>query len=432
VRLVQRGPANRCLAVWRPSAVFRRASRGSGPHIPHATSVSSRHNMIRRVAVVTNVLPSYREGFYDRLFAREDLLVDVYCQARIPGMNLRTIHEKYPERVRLVGALSLRNEALAWQRLPWRRILFGYDVVFVNGNPRVVSHAVAATLLRLLGRNVVLWTMGHSFRARGFTEKLRLRWTRSFKHIFLYTDAEVRSLRGQGFARHDLSAMNNGLDQPKIDRAIASWTAARLDAWRQANGLGTRTILLSCTRLDPKNRLDLLVEALPAIVHDVPDAMWCVVGAGSERGRLESLAREAGVADRVRFVGELYEESELAPWFLSARLLVHPAAIGLTLLHAFGYGLPVVTHSVAERHGPEFGAFEEELTGRTFREGDAGSLASTVTGLLRDGAARAAIKRHVQDLARHRYNVDVMVERFVQTAKRAAASGSVDMATTGA
>jgi glycosyltransferase involved in cell wall biosynthesis len=373
--------------------------------------------MVPSVAIITSVLPSYRAGFYDRLFSRDDLLVDVYCQSDLPGVNVRTVHDRYPARVTLVKALSADNEALTWQHIPWCKILFGYDVVFVDGNPRNLSHALAATLLRLMRRNIVLWTMGHSYRANSATERIRLLWTRMFKHIFLYTDAEVRAFRSYGFRRHILTAMNNGLDQTKIDEAIVPWDDGRLDAWRRDHDLDNRTILLSCTRLDPKNKFDLLIDALPAIQRDVPDIMWCIVGDGPERGRLVVAAKAAGLADSVRFVGELYDEHELAPWFLSAHLLIHPGAIGLTLLHAFGYGLPVVTHARVDQHGPEFGAFVQNLTGRTFRQNDSESLAETIIGLLHDGSARSSMKRHAQDIARHDYNVDVMVERFVHTAR---------------
>jgi glycosyltransferase involved in cell wall biosynthesis len=371
-----------------------------------------------RVAIVTNVVPSYRQGFYDRLFARDDVSVRVFCQDRLPGTNVKTIHARYPNQVTAVRAGAFNGPAVMWQPLPWRELLFGYDVVFVDGNPRILSHALAATLLRLLRRNVVLWTMAHSFGANRFSERVRLRWTRAFGHIFLYTDAEVRALRAKGFARHALTAMNNGLDQKRIDRVRAGWDEARLGAWRHANGLG-RTVLLSCTRLDPKNRLELMMQALPAVRRARPDVTWCLVGGGSEEERLKALARELSVAEHVRFAGELYDEEDLAPWFLSAQALVHPGAIGLSLLHAFGYGLPVVTNDNAGGHGPEFAAFDNGVSGRTFREGDA-DLARTLIELLENAPALEPMRGHVLEIARERFNVDVMVERFVAAARLAA------------
>lgn len=373
--------------------------------------------MVPNVAIITSVLPTYRAGFYDRLFGRTDLRVQVYCQSHVPGVNVKTVHDRYPGRVTLVEAVAADGEALTWQWLPWRKILSGYDVVFVDGNPRNVSHALLATLLRLLRRNVVLWSMGHSHRANMRTERIRLAWTRLFRHIFLYTDAEVRALRRNGFESHVLTAMNNGLDQRSIDAAIARWGEADLDTWRHQHDLHGRTVLLSCTRLGSKNRLDLLMEALPAIQRRVPNIIWCIIGDGPQRERLVTMAAEAGLTKHVRFVGEVYDEFAIAPYYLSADLLVHPGAIGLTLLHAFGYGVPVVTHENGERHCPEFGAFEENRTGRTFRENDSESLAATITALLEDEPARSAMSRFAQHVARHDYNVDVMVERFVDTVR---------------
>ena len=381
-----------------------------------------------RVAILTNIVPTYRQGFYDRLFARQDLVVTVYCQSEIPGANVQSIHGRYPGRVKVVRSVGWKGEALGWQFTPWRAVLFGYDVVFVDGNPRSLSRALTATALRLLRRPVVLWTSGHSYDANPLTEGTRLLWTRMFNRLFVYMEAEIRYLRDKGFASQDIIAMNNGLDQKRIDAAITAWTAPRLDEWRTGQKLSGRTVVISCARLDPKNRFEDMVSAMPAIVGHFPDVLWCVIGSGTEQRRLATLVHEAGLDDHVRFVGELYDDMDLAPWFLSAAVFVHPAAIGLSILHAFGYGLPVVTHGTAQRHGPEFSAFKEGLSGRTYREKDIAGLASAVIGLLRDEAARTVMKRHVQNVARTEYNVDVMVERFVQAARNALAGGSASRA----
>lgn len=387
------------------------------------SAASAERGLRPQVAILTNVLPSYRRGFYDRLFARQDLVATVYCQPAIPGTNVEPIHDRYPDRIKLVRSVGWKGEALVWQFTPWRELL-RYDVVVVDGNPRVVSHAVTATLLRLLGHTVVLWTMGHSYRANRFTEGIRLCWTRMFDRLLVYTDAEVRHLRAKGFAGQHIIAMNNGLNQDEIDAAIADWGESRLGEWRRAQQLSGRTILLSCARLDPKNRFEQVIAALPAILDRAPDAVWCVIGGGADEHRLAACAREAGLSDRVRFVGELYDEGQLAPWFLSAAVFVHPGAIGLSLLHAFGYGVPVVTHGEAAHHGPEFAAFEEGRSGRSYPENDAQGLAAAVLALLHDQPGRLEIQRHVQDVARTQFNTAVMVERFVAVVRAALAAQS--------
>ena len=359
------------------------------------------------------------EGFYDRLFNQADITVKVYCQDHIPGMNLKPIHEKYGEKIKIIKFLAAPKEKISWQFLPWREIYKSYDVVFVSGNPRVLSDVLISFILHILGSGVVIWTQAHSFRGNVFSERIRLIWTRLFKNIFVYTDAEVDFLRNKGFKRNFILGMNNGLDQKKIDEVILNWTDTQLKEWRKSNSLDDKILLLSCARLEPKNKFEQVLRAMPLMLAKMPNLVWCLIGDGDNKLILETMVNKAGLENHVRFVGVVYQENELAPWFLSSKILIHPAAIGLTLMHSFGYGLPVVTHGVAELHNPEYAAFEPERTGRNFLFGDINSLANTVIGLLNDRSVLLSMKGYALNVARERYNVDIMVERFITIASKA-------------
>ena len=82
-----------------------------------------------KVAIITNVIPTYREGFYDRLFAKTDLEVKVYCQENVPGINLKTIHSKYFKNVKLIKYVSAKRDKIVWQFLPWKELINNYDVI---------------------------------------------------------------------------------------------------------------------------------------------------------------------------------------------------------------------------------------------------------------------------------------------------------------
>lgn len=375
-----------------------------------------------KIAIVLNIIPSYRQGFYDNIFEEKDVEVTVYAQKNIPGLNLNTIHERYPNHVKVVKFVCAKREKIGWQFLPFYEICTKYDVVVVDGNPRQISHFLLATFLRLIGKKVVLWTMAHSFRGFSPTENLRLLWSRMFKYIFVYTDAEVEFLREKGFKTQYIVGMNNGLNQRKIDAAILEWNETRLGEWIKAKGLENSLILLSSARLDPKNKFDLVIHTLPIILKKYPNLLWCVIGRGVEEERLRELAIEKGLIDNVCFVGEIYNETDLAPWFLSSELFIHPAAVGLSLLHAFGYGLPVVTHGNKFIHNPEYAAFENNYTGLNFIENDICDLASVIMRLLGDDTNRKRMKFYTQEIAREKYNSEVMAERFLQIVNKAASN----------
>jgi glycosyltransferase involved in cell wall biosynthesis len=368
-----------------------------------------------RVAVVIDSVPNYRRGFYRRVLASSDVDLTVYCQSQIKGFNLQLIHKELGANFIEVPFISTGNHSVAWQRLPVRHLWKNFDVYFFHGNPRIVSTLVWATLFRLLGKKVIIWGQAHTAGANAATEAIRLVWWR-----LVYTEAEVEYLRQRRFHKQRIVGMSNGLDQNHIERVKESWDTARLTAWQEKNGLTGKTVILSCARLIEKNCFHLMIEGLPRLVETRPDLLWCVIGNGSAQAELNRKAKQLGVADHIVWVGELYGEEDLAPWFMSSRFLVHPGAIGLTLMHAFGYGLPVVTHDNIDFQMPEIAAFEDGVNGCYFRENDTASLLDTISSLLDDPDRATRMSEAALDTVRSRFNTDIMAERFIGIAQQAA------------
>jgi glycosyltransferase involved in cell wall biosynthesis len=145
--------------------------------------------------------------------------------------------------------------------------------------------------------------------------------------------------------------------------------------------------------------------------------MWCVIGTGQESENLREQARKAGLDDHILWIGEVYDEHELAPWFLSSTVLVHPGAIGLTLMHAFGYGIPVVTHDDFEFQMPEIAAFEDGINGLLFANNNAAELATTISGLIKNRQLPARMGSAALNTVKSKYNTAAMAQRFVDVAR---------------
>jgi glycosyltransferase involved in cell wall biosynthesis len=97
-------------------------------------------------------------------------------------------------------------------------------------------------------------------------------------------------------------------------------------------------------RLESYKRIDLLLRALARIRTRHPELELVVVGRGGEREGLEALARELGLADRVRFTG-FVDDDERDRLVAGARLAVCPSVKegwGITVIEANVLGVPVV------------------------------------------------------------------------------------------
>lgn len=136
-----------------------------------------------------------------------------------------------------------------------------------------------------------------------------------------------------------------------------------------------------------------------------------LAGDGRDRARLEGLAREAGVADSVEFVGMLGPEE--LPSFLQGLDLYAHASPGETmstaLLQAFATGLPVV----ASRVSGITNLVREGRDGLLVPPGDPEALAEALADLRRETELRRALGTAARARAEAEFGADRMADRYL-------------------
>jgi len=162
-----------------------------------------------------------------------------------------------------------------------------------------------------------------------------------------------------------------------------------------------------------------LVEAMAGI--PAPGAMLAIVGDGPQYQALESLVRDRGLADRVRFAGN---QEDVAPWLRAFDVFCLPSyaneGVPQALMQAMACALPVVTTPV--------GSIEEIVadgeTGVLVPPQDVERLRAALESLLADADRRHALGERARAAAAARFGGDRMVDRMVEVF--AAASGARD------
>lgn len=113
----------------------------------------------------------------------------------------------------------------------------------------------------------------------------------------------------------------------------------------------SRQEILFVGRLVEKKGLRYLIDAMPAILRQHPDAFLTVVGFGPEAAERKAQARQLGLERKVHFAGAI-EQSALPIVFRRAAIFVAPfvqassgdrEGLGLVLVEAAGCGCPVIT-----------------------------------------------------------------------------------------
>lgn len=174
-----------------------------------------------------------------------------------------------------------------------------------------------------------------------------------------------------------------------------------------------RRWLLTVARLEPHKGIDTVIEALPAIVRAAPDVGYLIAGRGPDRCRLEKLARQRQVADRVRFLDAVPEADLPALYNLAA---VYVAAsrragalgvegFGIAIVEAAACGVPVVAGDA----GGVPDAVRDGETGVLVPPGDAAAFAAAIGRLLADGELRGRLGQNGRRAVETYYNWDRVV-----------------------
>ncbi|MFJ7272852.1 glycosyltransferase family 4 protein [Kitasatospora sp. NPDC098663] len=162
---------------------------------------------------------------------------------------------------------------------------------------------------------------------------------------------------------------------------------------RRRLGLADRPVVVCVSRLVPRKGQDTLIEAMPQILADVPDAVLLIVGGGPYRADLEKLADATGVRASVRFTGAVPWE-ELPAHYGAGDVFAMPCrtrrggldveGLGIVYLEASATGLPVV----AGDSGGAPDAVLEGETGYVVPGGSAAAAAERIVRLLGDEELR--------------------------------------------
>jgi phosphatidyl-myo-inositol dimannoside synthase len=211
-----------------------------------------------------------------------------------------------------------------------------FDAVFCG---HLHMAPLGVVVARLLG--VPLWLQLHGWEAWQRLAKLQ-HWAAAHADLVTAVSRHTRRrfLQVCGVAPWRIRVLPNtvnGRFRPggKPDRL--------LDRYR----LRGRKVLLTVGRLaasEGRKGHDTIIRALPGMLRARLELVYLIVGEGDDRPRLETLARQLGVADKVVFAG-MVAPGELADYYRLADVFVMPSTqegFGIVFLEAAACGLKPV------------------------------------------------------------------------------------------
>ena len=207
---------------------------------------------------------------------------------------------------------------------------------------------MSSTLRKAGAERIVALTHGHEvWWAKVFPFNLMMRRIGSTTDCLTYLGEFTQTAISKALTTKSASAMQK--IAPGID--IEHFKAADASALRHSLGLTGKKVIVSVGRLVHRKGQDFLIESMPQILKQVPDAHLLLVGQGPYRERLEKLVRKHLIEKNVSFIGRI-QYKDLPGYICVGDIFAMPSrsrfagleveGLGIVYLEASACGLPVI------------------------------------------------------------------------------------------
>lgn len=362
------------------------------------------------------ILPAYRHAVLANLNERLGGRL-VTCAGAPPGKSsLAPLAAPPPDGFEFVRMRNFWVGGEAIHAQPFRHVFRSLGppaVVLAEESPRSITLPWLLRHARRAGSARVLWGHFSSNRRdpsrRSLAGRYRIGMAARVEACVCYSEAVADILAPHVEPRRIFTAPNtldmNALAalREKLAREGRSSVRRRLSLPEEA------PVVVFLGRLIRQKGTDLLLKAF-GLLRKRCQAHLVVMGSGPEEEAMRRFVAREGMVG-VRFVGAAPDWESSAPYLYAADVLLNPGYLGLSINHAFAFGLPVVSQRPPRTgiryHSPEIAYLVPGENGELAAPDDPAALADAVEAVLahRDRYAENALR-----FARKHLTVDRMID----------------------
>jgi glycosyltransferase involved in cell wall biosynthesis len=277
-----------------------------------------------------------------------------------------------------------------------------YKIFILTGEPHCISTWIFLVLAKILRKKTILWShgwYGGENRIKRFIKKLFFSLA---SKVMLYGDRARNLMIKEGFDQDNLFCIYNSLDynHQVIIRRTLNYTSIYKSYFGNSN-----PVIIFIGRLTKIKKLNQLIHCLNLLHSKNVSCNLVLIGNGEEENMLSELVSMYKLNNKVWFYGSCFKEEELANLIYNANVCVSPGNVGLTAIHCFTYGVPVITHNNFNKQVPEFEAIVPNVNGNFFKEDSIQDMCEKIIPWLKSTESQKnTIKRQCYTVVDKKYN----------------------------
>jgi len=371
-----------------------------------------------RVMIIQRILPHYRTGVFRRFSEHFRNLTIVYGNpakgeslkndsAHLPE-NFFEVRNYYPAGTSKIFTTDLKNIL----SLKKPQVII---TVFNIGNLNLYR---LFFLRKVFGFKLILWSFGYD-PVRGFdpkkklADKIRMMMCQNADAVIFYWNRGKEEVeRFSGKKDHYFVAPNT-LDTVALSSIKTSLDLKGRDQIRRELGISEKNHFVYVGRLLADKQIDLLIKAFGILSNQSTETKLTIIGDGPEAVSLQQLA--GTISGKIDFRGEILDDVQTGKWIYASDALVMPGRLGLSVVHSFCFGTPVISQEKDRYfHGEGIGYLKDGINGFLAKDGSEEDIAIKMKLLCDDPSYLEQMRTNALDTVMDECSVEKMLDGFRQ------------------
>lgn len=180
---------------------------------------------------------------------------------------------------------------------------------------------------------------------------------------------------------------------------------------RDSLKLGGNKIILTVSRLTPKNGVDLIIRAFPKILKEIPDVKLVIVGGGTQEKELRVLTKKLNVWSNVIFIGDV-PHREIPKYMDMADVFIRPSlaeGFGIVFIEAMACETP----TIGTRVGGIVDIIKDRENGLLVEPKNKDEIAQAILKILNDKEFALKLAKNGRKTAEEKYSWDkICIEMY--------------------
>ena len=365
-----------------------------------------------KICCIFNLAPHYRDAIYSLM--DKELNCDFYFGDRVDTpIKLMDINKLNGFKKTVVNT-KIFNNRYRWQQGVVSLVFKKYKYFILTGDHNVLSNWVIAFLSKLLNKKVIIWMHGiKTSREYSWRTKMNVYPFYNMSSTFLlYSEYSRNIMIQKGFDKGKMFCIYNSLDYDK--QLIVRENLVKTNIYENYFE-NNYPVLIYIGRIQKVKKIGLILESMLKLKQEGVLCNLIIVGENADDLSIVNQIANSELKSNIWLYGPCYQEENIGELIYNADVCVSPGNVGLTAMHCFVYGTPVITHNNFERQMPEFEVIQSGLNGDFFIEDNSDDLSEKIkTWISLDESKREIVRLSAYRIIDEKYNPHYQIQVLKQ------------------